>query len=628
MVDLDCSIIYNDNYSIIKNIKDYVDYPINSKNSPKLQKKDIYNILNLSSIFNKINYNLNLLEQNNKIIIKYFDNIDNNRGYLLLTENSKIELKDNQLKLFIIIQDDSFYDFYKENVEKDISKLKSNIDDSNNSYFSDSITDSFETPTPTANSTDIIILSSNPLVEKNKGKIKELYTIYDNVSELTTISRVLEKSKINLNVEFNILTTNNLILAIKNKTKILHLICKTSYDDDNKLYFMFENENCELVKIKEKHLIEIFMKEDYDIKKFKRETLLIINTQFLEDSLEIFINLGFEKIIIEHSIPTNNILTNRFNRTLYENLINERGPYKTQDAYNNAKPFATVNESELDKIQLCCCFHKHSDDCKFKIDCIKNNYEIAHFNHLRYKCSCTNTKNNFINHNPRMDENNKNFPYFFKKKSKTLICCDNCKNNEHNYDSCFKCFFKKKEDFSIFFASKVNPPNFNNKEIINKYKNLNRLIGRNEIIYDIICDLNKKIKFINIYGEYDYNYNYFAENLSGYLLERINKKKIIYIDGFNNEKIEFIPRNDIYIINMNRKNNEIIYNFISEVNNYNNLKFDFQLILITKTKLNEIKEIKFKTYELKKLNENELKIKLSVEKKLFNKNEFDEKINS
>jgi hypothetical protein len=81
---------------------------------------------------------------------------------------------------------------------------------------------------------------------------------------------------------------------------------------------------------------------------------------------------------------------------------------------------------------------------------------------------------------------------------------------------------------------------------------------------------------------------------------------------------------------MNKKNNDIIYNFISEINNYNNLKFDFQLILITKTKLNEskIKEIKFKTYELKKLNENELKIKFSVEKKLFNKYEFNEKINS
>ena len=81
---------------------------------------------------------------------------------------------------------------------------------------------------------------------------------------------------------------------------------------------------------------------------------------------------------------------------------------------------------------------------------------------------------------------------------------------------------------------------------------------------------------------------------------------------------------------MNKKNNDIIYNFISEINNYNNLKFDFQLILITKTKLNEskIKEIKFKTYELKKLNENKLKIKFSVEKKLFNKYEFNEKINS
>ena len=223
MIDLDCSIIYNDNYSITNNIKDNVVYPIN--NYPQiLQKRDIYNILKLSSILK--NYNLNLLEQNNKIIIRYFYNIDSIRGYLLLTENSKIELKDNQLKLLINIQDDSRYDFYKEKIEKEISKLKTNVDDSNNSYFSDSMSDSFETPTPTTNSTDIIILSSNPLVEKDKGKINELYTIYDNVSELTAISRVLEKSKINLYVEFNILTKQNLISAIKNKTKILHLICR------------------------------------------------------------------------------------------------------------------------------------------------------------------------------------------------------------------------------------------------------------------------------------------------------------------------------------------------------------------------------------------------------------------
>jgi hypothetical protein len=47
---------------------------------------------------------------------------------------------------------------------------------------------------------------------------------------------------------------------------------------------MFENENFELVKIKEENLHVIF-KDTPEIKEFKEKTLLIINTQFLEDSL-------------------------------------------------------------------------------------------------------------------------------------------------------------------------------------------------------------------------------------------------------------------------------------------------------------------------------------------------------
>ena len=609
---VDCLIMFNDDYlnSNKINIKETVEY---SKSI--LNKKDVYNILNKPSISSKINYNLNSLEKNNEIIIRYFDIIDANRGYFLLTENSIIELKNDnfksdlkykkfQLKLLINIQNDmnqKNIDFYKKKIKQGISK-----------FFSDLKPD----PEPSSNSIDIIFLSSNPLVEiDHEKKIHELSTIYDNVSELATISKALKEYIINLHVEFNVLTEKNLISAVKKKTKILHLLCKTSYDKDKKLFFMFENENFELVKIKEENLHVIF-KDTPEIKEFKEKTLLIINTQFLEDSLEIFKKLGFEKIIIEHSIPTNTYLTNRFNKILYDNLTQKSGPYKTQDAYNNAKPATTVYEPN-NKIQLCCCFHKHLDECKFKTDSIQN-YEIAHFNHLRYKCSCSNIKNDFINH-PKFDENNNNFPYLLKRSCKKLICCNNCKDNEHNNNSCFQCFFKKdKKDDCIFFASKFGHTTFNKKEIIDKYKNLNRLVGRNKIIYDIICDLKGKKKFINVYGEYDYNY--FGENLSGFLMER--NFKIKYINLLN-ENIESIPRNDfIYIIiNININSDDIISDFITGINN------DFQLILLTKNNINESNiEIKFKTYELKKLNENDLKIKFSVEKKLFTKSEFLNKI--
>ena len=220
-IDLDCLIIYNDNYSAVKNIKDCVQY---DKNKNILEKKDILNILIYSSIRSKINYN----EKNDNIIIRYIDDIDRNRGYLLLEESSKIKLNNNQLKLKLLINihNDNIKKniiFYKEKIKLKISELKELLDqnDLNNSFDDYPITDSFETPTPQNNPIDIIILSSNPLVELTSDRIikKELYSIYDNVSELASISSVLEDTRINLSVEFNVLTKKNLISAIEIKQK-------------------------------------------------------------------------------------------------------------------------------------------------------------------------------------------------------------------------------------------------------------------------------------------------------------------------------------------------------------------------------------------------------------------------
>ena len=191
---------------------------------------------------------------------------------------------------------------------------------------------------------DVIILTANPLCYRyEKDKIKEFLPI---------------KS------QFSTLTKNNFINAINKKPKILHLICKSTYECDNynqnsskliqhlsselcneinenkieenkieeneieeneikKTYspiLIFENEKCQMEKITYNILSKIF-KSKGDLTK---DITLFISTPLSKDVFDMFLSLSqieFKNILVQHSTLADASYIAQFNRDLYLNLL-------------------------------------------------------------------------------------------------------------------------------------------------------------------------------------------------------------------------------------------------------------------------------------------------------------------
>ena len=545
--------------------------------------------------------------------IRYYDCIY--KGWILLSDKEiKLKKKKNPIiKLLIETNDENI-----ENKER-IRKIRHRIY-SIGPHLEENILKNpnqgnlsiIKTPSLNFNNLDVCILFSNPLIEIDKyGNRIYLKSIYDFIDNVTIISELIQNLYINF--EINIGTINNLKRAIDKNTKILHIISKSSYDDKGNICLEFENNKCELERLNYDSLKKIF--NDNDCIQFKKTTLLIINTEFAEEILELFKSLNFEKIIVEHTTTLTLNLTTKFNAFLYDNLIFEKSKIAFEKAKNYTKQYKDL--------EICCCFHKHKEVCKWKLLSMKNKDE-AHFSHLHYKCSCKNK------HKLGCD-NVKNNKFNYNSKNLYLCCCQNEKI--HNIENALISYFLDEKQITFieyynFYKEELNLP---------KYNEMGRLIGRNNIfhqIYNLFFTLG--IHFINVYGNDVNGYNTFGLDLAGFLTERIN-------DSFNNFQNKFVEYIDLKTTFNNEINfeNEKIYilnaleNPISQLQILiNNVmyrgKLNFQTVLISYYPINKNnnknKIDHHYMIELIKLNEFDYQLLYIKQKLEKSKKEFDELI--
>ncbi len=547
--------------------------------------------------------------------IRYYDY--NYKGWIILSDK-EIKLKKEKnpkIKLLIQINDENIDN--KERIKKIKQRivligphLEENILKNPNGGNL-TIT---RTPTINFNNLDVCILFSNPLIEiDNDGNKIYLKSIYDFIDNVTIISELIQNLYINF--EINIGTINNLKRAIEKKTKILHIISKSSYDDKGNICLEFENNKCELERLNYDKLKTIF--NDNEFIEFKKTTLLIINTEFAEEILDLFKSLNFEKIIVEHTTTTTLNLTKKFNAFLYDNLILD----KIKTAFEKAKNYT----KQYKDLEICCCFHKHKEVCKWKLLSMKNKDE-AHFSHLHYKCSCKNK------HKSGCDNIKNNNKFIYNNKNLYLCCCQNEKN--HNIENALISYFSDEKQITLieyynFYKEELNLP---------KYNEMGRLIGRNNIFYDIytlfFTKSNSGNHFINVYGNDVNGYNTFGLDLVGFLTERINdsfnnfqNKFVEYIDlksnfnneiNFENEKIYIINALETPISQLKILINNVIYRG----------KLNFKTVLISYYPINNNKNKLELTnlIEIMKLNEFDYKLLYIKQKGERSKKEFDELI--
>ena len=516
----------------IEKQRDYIDteiiyYIIQKYKKRKIEKEQIEFIWYLNQKYDawiKINENEKIKISNGlKILVKLKDETEDNdiqiiKKKIILDKiknlNNRIDKeisKLNNKKKLLDVQPST--SFYLNNDNNSISNIE--IPEKENPTINeDDIDNNLEV--------DITILTANPLIDIEDNL--ELKTMNDFNSIAYSINQVILDCNKQIRAQFLPLTRDNLEYAISQRPKIIHLICKSTYvlnkninnDTDNNNnnnnnyyspYLLFENENCEIERINQEELNMILNSKD--LMKIDKEILknitLFISTPLSEEVFEMFDKFNFKNIIVQHTTLADITFISELNEQLYRNIIDLNKPISV--AFEDAK-----NDSKNLLYQVCCCFHKHKNNCQLKMNLSNELYfyrenkneiifEIPHFYHLCYICDCP--KKGICNHHKNCDNYNYSFKPLCKKKLNNNICCCYDKK-KHGLDNIFFCKFPEiKNEDGIFSNYQSN--NFStiiNSDYVPNYDKMNLIIGRNFIVYNIFDSLiSKCYNIINVHGK-------------------------------------------------------------------------------------------------------------------------------
>ena len=517
----------------------------------------------------------------------YINYLTDDNGWLILPENKFIALGWGNTKIKLMIKI-TILTKYELNIQKVYDKKIIEVNEINDVINNLSNNNSnFNTSTICSNTKlDLVVLTSNPLMDGDK----ELRTMNDFNKVTSSIQKVIQESLNSISVEFWPLTISRFKEIISNnkyKPTILHLICKSTYKDEN-INLIFEKEDFNLQFI-DKNILKKIIDSDNDIKNNIKDINLVISTQLAEDAKEMFTDFGFKNILIEHTTLTDVDYISEFNSTFYSDIIFSECQ-SIKDLYEDA-----LNYFEYDDI-FCCCFHSHKNKCFFMKNLINELYNeennkdlfktIPHFCHLRmtdekpsnydYKEDFCMMKGHLFS---KFKEGNLNFKGIKKSTKKQNICC--CSKDNHHITKVFSFKFdESKENLLIKFGGKEKS---NRNNYIPDFSKMDLLVGKNKIIYNVI-------KFII---EKKFNINIFCENENDYSIYDLRELANIIIEYYRERGIEEYENEDHDIINENKdmkfiKNSSLLYK--TEIQN--------KIIDLTIEKTNVLNELNFSKKEI------------------------------
>ena len=509
-------------------------------------------------------------------------------GWILLEEKESIILDEylntSNLKIMIkatIYTDDEFaiikkFDIIEKEIDYTYSQmLGKNLDNS-----------------PADAPLNLVVLTANPLM----GEKNELRTMNDFNIITSTIYKLFDDEDYLKYTEFCPLTMNTLKNILSNKAKIpliLHLICKSTYiqDNESKKYnanLIFEKnynndltiDNYKLEFVNVNTLIkELFNGESAkEIKENIKNITLIISTQLAEDVYKIFEKFEFKNILVQHTTLADVNFIAEFNKVFYQDLIRHLDK-PINMIFENA--LNTSNE-QIDLKTFCCCFHSHKDTCA-TLENLRNdifvdkNYPdidnltkekerakemkilIPHFYHLHPVCKnyiafikkysdqdikipknsfslCSEFSAKQLKYLDFFSKNNQKVKVEFLDDSKKTIkknffnfCCCNEEPKNHNINMIFQKDFNEK--------IKNNTIQFRKAGILREklnlpiYEKLKLLVGKNAFVFKALKFLFKDdFNYCNIYGDTEINLKIFRSILKEYYLERY------YFYELNNKK--------------------------------------------------------------------------------------------
>ena len=437
-------------------------YFINNEN----QKEGKMELLNFDNNFNDISYNeiahsfYYFLEEkgNNYFLDEEYKQIDINfiryfdgEGWILLEEDETILLEGalNFCNIKFMIKANILIGLKQKNINNYFSivnKIKNIQDD----LWGDRKNIPPDAPL------NLIVLTANPLMDGEK----ELRTMNDFNIIPSKIYELLDEYQYLTYTEFLPLTINTLKDIVSNEEKrpvILHLICKSTYDNQiANLIFEQDEDN----KNKSKYNLEFINKEKLEtifnsnekIKKNIKKITLIISTPLAEDVYDLFNNFGFRNLFVQHTTLADVNYIAEFNYQFYFKLINKQ-PISINEIYNNINIYMNKENPP----SFCCCCHKHKKDCKL----------------------ITNLKNELYNDNTNYNNNNinklyleKTIPHFYHLFPSCQTTCYNIINNSSNPNYSLSIHSKRCLKTSYFENENENHKKIEDKDIKGEFFNL------------------------------------------------------------------------------------------------------------------------------------------------------------
>ena len=549
-------------------------------------------------------------------------------GWILLKENEIIDFNENYennkiniiIKASIITKDNLVMKSRYDIIQKEMNNISTNI----NNEIRNNLNINEIRENNNNNIFDIIILISNPLMDKEK----ELRSMNDYNNIANSIKDIFSQSIKSINAQFLPLTKDNFISSISSKKPIiLHLICKSTYifQENNKnnyknssdcTYLIFETKDFNTEFINKEELVNIFKSKE--LKENIKYVNLIISTPLSKDVYEIFKVYEFKNILVQHTTLADIDFISKFNYTFYEYIIENNNC----DIYN-AYLTSLYQNNYANNSQFCCCFHQH--DINPTCNIINNsrnelylkNEMNLHFNHLNFNCECNKLYKNFCNHFENCENLNK------INNSNNNCCCK--KKNKHNLEVIFSKSFKEQK----------NPLNDNNKNLINigtnynmtlkmnldnipNYEKMKLLVGKNRIIFETMNFLiNQDIEYnkLNIYNDEMINLKQLAEIIIEYYKERFNLNNFIQYDIKGNEDLKKFDNNNICLKDRNKFFYFIFIHDIKLIDKENLFKFGNKnkFVFYSKKEI-LIDDIHLNRLKIENLSENDYYIKYQNEK--------------
>ena len=543
---MDSSLLFI-NYKIITELLMNLDWKFKKIKKNQIEFIRFLNIYNSWELIGINTPDINVTNQKTlEFMVKLFKKDNQDEKIELMSNKAKNILSSIEKEIFEL-KDLQLYtksSSIKLNISKQQSRTSSvnlafdsSFSEQNYSFFDDKIV-------------DIIVLTANPLVfldQSNEHKeLRELRVVNEFNSITDSIHQAVSKSNLPINSLFLTLTKHNLKYALFKKPKIIHLICKSTYEVDisiEKTYspiLLFENEKCGIDKITKNILSKIYLSYVNNLK----EISLFISTPLCEDVFNMIKSKSdhkFKNILVQHTTLADISYISEFNRELYLNLLDKQ---TFEEAFNSAK------SENVSGYQFCCCYHTHQDNCIIKMNLSNELFRpgeeliehgskeplkmIPHFCHLRYQCNCkknTNkNENDFCAHRSNCKET-KNFLNKKNKKANNICCCvSETLKPKHNLNDIFKLYSSEdnKGIFADYEYDEYKKCIVIDSDKLPNYRKMLFKVGLNNIFYNVF--------------EFITQNDYHIINFNG------NQYNAIEIDNIIEILIEFIKERNSYFL--------------------------------------------------------------------------------